>query len=81
MVIITVEAYKNAKVNTITVKNKELFWIKMIDVQNGLGVKNISNLVREEIQHIYETEHPTNKQIKKYKRSEAEIDIKKYLCK
>ena len=29
MVVITVE------VNTITVKNKELFWVKMIDVQNG----------------------------------------------
>ena len=36
MVVITVEAYKNAQVHTITVKNEELFWVKMIDVQNGL---------------------------------------------
>ena len=36
MVVITVEAYKNAKVNTITVKNTKLFWVKVIDVQNGL---------------------------------------------
>ena len=49
MAVITVEAYKNAKVNTITVKNKELFWVKMIDVQDGLGLKNMSDLVRREI--------------------------------
>ena len=39
MVVITVESYKNAEVHTIKVKNKELFWVKMIDVQNGLGIK------------------------------------------
>ena len=76
MVIITVETYKNPKVHTIIVKNKELFWVKMSDVQNGLGIKNISDLVRKEIQDIYETKCPTKEQIKKYKRSEAEIDTK-----
>ena len=49
MAVITVEAYKNAKVNTIIVKNKEIFWVKMIDVQDGLGLKNMSDLVRREI--------------------------------
>ena len=49
MVVITFESYKNAQVHTITVKNKELFWIKMKDVQDGLGVKNISDLLRKEI--------------------------------
>ena len=46
MVVITVEAHKNAKVNNIKVKNKELFWVKMIDVQNGL---NIPNSLRKEM--------------------------------
>ena len=41
MVAITVEAYKNAGVHTINIKNKELFWLKMKDVQDGLGIKNI----------------------------------------
>ena len=45
MSFITVEAYKNAKVQTITVENKELFWVKMNDVQDRLGIKNISDLV------------------------------------
>ena len=33
--------------------------MKMIDVQEGLGVKNISDLVRKEIHGIFETKNPT----------------------
>ena len=65
MVVIT-----NAKVHTIAVGNRELFWIKMIDVQYGLGIKIISNLVRKNIQGRYETKNPTEEQIRKYKRTE-----------
>ena len=65
MVVIT-----NAKVHTIAVGNRELFWIKMIDVQYGLGIKSISNLVRKNIQGRYETKNPTEEQIRKYKRTE-----------
>ena len=32
MVVITVENYSIAAVHTITVKNKELLWVKMIDI-------------------------------------------------
>ena len=49
MVVITVQVYKNARVHMITVKNKELFWEKIKDVQDGLGVKNICDLLRKEI--------------------------------
>ena len=45
----------------------------MIDMQNGLGLKNMSDLVRKEIQGIYETKKPTKKQVKEYKRSLQEI--------
>ena len=34
MVVITIENCTNAKVHTI-----ELFWIRRIDIQNGLGLK------------------------------------------
>ena len=74
MVVITVQAYKNAEVHTITVGKRELFWVKMIDVQHGLHVKNISHLVRKEIQGIYENKYPTEEQIRKYKHSEKELD-------
>ena len=35
MVFITAEAYKDAGVHIITVKNKDLFWVKMTDVQKN----------------------------------------------
>ena len=48
----------------------------MIDVQNGLCLKNISDLVRKEIHGIFEIKNPTQGQIRKYKRTEKEIDKK-----
>ena len=44
MVDISVKNYKNAVVHTVTVGNRQLFWVKMNDVQDGLGVKNMSDL-------------------------------------
>ena len=41
------ETYENAKVHIIQVKND--LWISMKYVPNGLGVKNISDLVLKEI--------------------------------
>ena len=55
MVVIIVQNYTDAKVRTITVANRELFLVKMIDVQKGLGIQNSSDLVRKDIQGIYET--------------------------
>ena len=65
MFVITVEAYKNANVPTITVQNKKLFWVKMTDVEKGLGIKNISDLLRKEMCGIFETKHFTEEQKKK----------------
>ena len=47
MVVTTVENYFNAQVHTITVKSKNFFWVKLKDVQNGLGLKWIRGLVRK----------------------------------
>ena len=46
----------------------------MIDVQNELHLKSISDLVTKKIYGIFETKNPTKKQIRKYKRSQKEID-------
>ena len=59
MVIISTKDYNNAEVSTITITNKTYFWVRMIDVQNGLDTKNLSDLVRKEIHDIFETEMPT----------------------
>ena len=52
MDLISVEGYKNAKVHTIQVKND--LWISIKDVGNGLGIKNISDLILKEIEGHYE---------------------------
>ena len=48
MDLISAKAYENAKVHFIQVKND--LWVSIKDVGNGLGVKNISDLVLTEIQ-------------------------------
>ena len=65
MIVVTVEFCKNASVHTMTVKNKELFWMKIIDLQGGLGLKNMPDLSRKGIQGIFETKDPTEEQKKK----------------
>ena len=67
-----VKNYQTARVHTITFNNKELFWVKMIDVQNGLGIKNIFDLVRKRIYGIFETKNPTKKEFRKCKQSQKE---------
>ena len=39
MIVLTVQTYTEARVHAIKVDNKKLFWVKMINVQKGLGVK------------------------------------------
>ena len=58
MVVITIEKCENTKVDTKP-GDGELFWVKMNDVQKGLGIKNMSDLVRKELHGIFETGKPT----------------------
>ena len=73
MVFITAEAYKNAAVGVIK-DNNNYFWVKMKDVQDGLGMKNIFDSLRREIQGIFETKKLTKEQKKQYARSRNEIN-------
>ena len=50
------------EVHAITVGNRESFSVKMINVQNKLGIKNIFDLVRKNIKSIFKTKNPTKKQ-------------------
>ena len=49
MYLISAEGYKNAKVDFLTIKTTSEIWVSMKDVGNGIGVKNISDLVLKEI--------------------------------
>ena len=53
MNLISAEGYKNAKVHFLKIRKTDELWISIKDVGNGLGVKNISDLVLKEIYGIY----------------------------
>ena len=55
MYLISAEGYKNPKVDFLTIKTISEIWVNMKDVGNGIGVKNISDLVLKEIYGIRET--------------------------
>ena len=52
MDLISVERYKNAKAICWKKKNGDL-WVIMKGIKDGLGVKNISDLVLKEIYGAY----------------------------
>ena len=54
-------------------QKQELLWVEMIDVQKGLGLQNISHLVRKQIRGMYETKYPAEEQKRKYIRIEEEL--------
>ena len=54
MNLISAEGYKNAKVNFLKITKTDEIWVSMKDIGDGLGVKNVSDLVLKEIYGIYE---------------------------
>ena len=73
MYLISAEGHKNANVEFLTIKTTSEIWVNMKDVESGMGVKNISDLVLEEIYGICETENLTKKQAHEYKMTKRQI--------
>ena len=72
MDLISIEAYENAKVICLRNKSGDL-WVIIKDVKNGLGVKNMSDVVLKEIYGVYKKKNFTNEEIKYYKMHEREF--------
>ena len=53
MNLIPAEGYKNANVHCLKIRKADERWINIKDVGDGLGVKNIFDLVLKEIYGIY----------------------------
>ena len=49
MNLISAEGYKNAKVNILKIRKTDEIWVSMKNIGDGLGVKNISDLVLNKI--------------------------------
>ena len=75
MVFITVEDYKTAGLN-VKKDSENCFWVKMKDVQDGLGIKNISDRLERTMQGIFESKKITKEQKQKYVRSKNGISKK-----
>ena len=67
MCLISVEGYENAGVDLLIIKETSEIWKKMKDIQNGLGIENISDLVLKEIYSIHKTKSLTKEPIKNIK--------------
>ena len=80
---VTTETFAKNCVHTMKVNktdNKSVLWIKMIDIQKKLDVKNIDDLVDKEIKGKFKTNNLTDKQIQKYKIHGSElIDGEKFM--
>ena len=61
MNLISAQGYTNAKVHFLKIRKPAELWISIKDIGDGLGVKNISDLVLKEIYGIYEKKKQTNK--------------------
>ena len=59
MYIISADGYKNANVIFLTIKKISEIQVNIEDVESGMVVKNISDLVLKEIYGICETKNPT----------------------
>ena len=73
MNLISAEGYINAKVHFLKIEETDEFWIKIKDVGDELGVKNISDLVLKEMYGVYGEKKLTKQEIKCYKMTEKEI--------
>ena len=74
MVFITAESYKNAGVHVIK-DTENYFRVKMKDIQNGLGLKNMSDRLENTMKGIFESKNLTKEQKKKnYVRLKNEIN-------
>ena len=63
MYLISAEGYKDANVTFLTIKTTSEIRVGMKDVGSGIGVKNISDLILEEIYGICETKNPSKEQV------------------
>ena len=64
MDLISAEGYKNAGVHCLKIRKIGELWVSIKDVGDGLGVKNISDLVLKEIYGIYEKKKLTKEETK-----------------
>ena len=77
MYLISAERYINVEVDFLRVRKTDEIWVSMEKVQDGVAVKNMSDLILKETYGKYERENLADHESKKYKMTERE-NVKKY---
>ena len=77
MYLISAERYINVEVDFLRVRKTDEIWVSMENVQDGVAVKNMSDLILKETYGKYERENLSDHESKKYKMTERE-NVKKY---
>ena len=77
MYLISAERYINVEVDFLRVRKTDEIWVSMEKVQDGVAVKNMSDLILKETYGKYERENLADNESKKYKMTERE-NFKKY---
>ena len=67
MYLISADGYKNAGVHILRVRKTGKIWASMKNVQDVLGVKNMSDVILKEIYGIYETKDLRKSRLKNTK--------------
>ena len=73
MNLISAEGYKNACVLCLKMRKTNELWVNMKDFGDGLGVKNMSDLVLKEIYGAYGKKELIKEEIRCYKMTERKI--------
>ena len=73
MYLISAERYNNVNVAFLIRKTTNEIWVSMKDIESGIGVKNISDLVLKEIYGICKTKNPSKEQVNEYKMIKKQI--------
>ena len=73
MYLISAEWYKNGEAQFLRVRKTDEIWTSMKDAGNGMGVKDICDLVSKEMHGMLKTKSPTKEQINEYKMTEREV--------
>ena len=72
MYLISTEGYKKADACHLIIQKTGKIWASMENLQDGMGVKNMFDLILKEMHGNCETKNPTKEQIKKYKMTERD---------
>ena len=73
MHLILAERYKDVELEFLRERKTDEIWVSMKSVHDGLGVKNMSDLVLKEIYDKYERKNLTSNDIKKFKMTDEKF--------